>query len=257
MSPLLTQRRLGPLKRLAHDLAFSVFYRFQRDDLVALHERTRPSGRAAGRGGAAGLAPDAPRSARLQPGSLSATAGLVERVSRSASSAVAGAARPARRKVASRRTRRLAAGRAAAGLLRLWQHAGPRRAGDAGNDPAGSSELGSARGRRRGLERADDARDERTQVVDAVNHQSLLPRCPAAVHHGGAGRPPAGAGAGIPALVSRCLADQPFRGARCRALGIGDTIPFKSSTAGAFTMLRRYSTRRRARPGQGGRSTDG
>jgi sterol 3beta-glucosyltransferase len=78
---------------------------------------------------------------------------------------------------------------------------------------AGWSELGAAG-------------DGTLYVVDEVDHTSLLPRCAAAVHHGGAGTIAASAGAGLPTLVCSVWWDQPFWGARCRKLGIGDTFPF-------------------------------
>lgn len=77
--------------------------------------------------------------------------------------------------------------------------------------------------------------DEALFVVNEVDHQSLLPRCAAAVHHGGAGTTAASAAAGTPTLVCSVLADQPFWGARCRSLGIGDTLPFVKLDARRLT----------------------
>jgi UDP:flavonoid glycosyltransferase YjiC (YdhE family) len=68
--------------------------------------------------------------------------------------------------------------------------------------------------------------DDSLYVVDQVDHESLLPRCSAAVHAGGSGTTAASAAAGTPTLVCSVWWDQPFWGARCRALGIGDTVPF-------------------------------
>lgn len=56
---------------------------------------------------------------------------------------------------------------------------------------------------------------------------TLLPHCAAAVHHGGSGTVHASLAAGAPTLVCSVFADQPFWGHRCRALGVGDTFPFK------------------------------
>lgn len=70
------------------------------------------------------------------------------------------------------------------------------------------------------------AGDETLYVVDEVDHESLLPRCAAAVHAGGAGTTAASVGAGTPTLICSVWYDQPFWGARCRKLGIGDTFPF-------------------------------
>lgn len=77
-----------------------------------------------------------------------------------------------------------------------------------------------------GWSELDAAGDETLYVVDEVDHQSLFPRCVAAVHHGGSGTTAAGAAAGVPTLVCSTHADQPFWGARCRKLGIGETLPF-------------------------------
>ncbi len=71
------------------------------------------------------------------------------------------------------------------------------------------------------------ARDELIFTLDQVDHQSLLPRCAAAVHHGGAGTVHTSLAAGVPTLVCSVFADQPFWGRRCRALGVGETFPFK------------------------------
>jgi len=70
------------------------------------------------------------------------------------------------------------------------------------------------------------ARDDLIFTLDHVDHQSLLPRCAAAVHHGGSGTVHASLAAGVPTLVCSVFADQPFWGRRCRALGVGETFPF-------------------------------
>jgi sterol 3beta-glucosyltransferase len=64
-------------------------------------------------------------------------------------------------------------------------------------------------------------------VVGAVDHGAVLPRCIAAVHHGGAGTLAASLGAGIPTLVCSVFADQPFWGARLIDAGVGAHLPFK------------------------------
>ena len=64
-------------------------------------------------------------------------------------------------------------------------------------------------------------------VVGAVDHDAVLPRCLAAVHHGGAGTLAASLGAGIPTLVCSVFADQPFWGARLTDAGVGAHLPFK------------------------------
>lgn len=86
------------------------------------------------------------------------------------------------------------------------------------------------------------ARDELTFTLDHVDHQSLLPRCAAAVHHGGSGTVHASLAAGAPTLVCSVFADQPFWGRRCRALGVGETFPFhkldeRRLSAGLSTVL--------------------
>ena len=69
-------------------------------------------------------------------------------------------------------------------------------------------------------------------VMDAVPHDWLLPRCKAMIHHGGAGTTAAGLRSGIPNLVVSFAADQPFWGARVRAIGAGpQPIPVKKLTA--------------------------
>ena len=64
-------------------------------------------------------------------------------------------------------------------------------------------------------------------VVNNVDHAALFAKCSAAVHHGGSGTTYASLRAGLPTLICSVFADQPFWGARCRALGVGATLPFK------------------------------
>ncbi|GAB7038303.1 glycosyltransferase [Catenuloplanes niger JCM 9533] len=63
-------------------------------------------------------------------------------------------------------------------------------------------------------------------VAGALDHDAVLPRCRAAVHHGGAGTTAAALRAGLPSLVCAVLGDQPFWGERLRALGAGDWLRF-------------------------------
>ncbi|MDP9794713.1 UDP:flavonoid glycosyltransferase YjiC (YdhE family) [Catenuloplanes nepalensis] len=63
-------------------------------------------------------------------------------------------------------------------------------------------------------------------VTGALDHDTVLPRCRAAVHHGGAGTTGAALRAGLPSLVCAVLGDQPFWGSRLRALGAGDWVRF-------------------------------
>ncbi|MGZ8179310.1 glycosyltransferase, partial [Williamsia sp. SKLECPSW1] len=77
--------------------------------------------------------------------------------------------------------------------------------------------------------RDDD--DERIRVVPAVDHASVLPRCLAAIHHGGAGTTAAALRAGIPAVVCWLGADQPLWGRALRGAGVGGSLRLSSVTA--------------------------
>ena len=69
-------------------------------------------------------------------------------------------------------------------------------------------------------------------VVDAAPHSWLFPRMAAVVHHGGAGTTAEGLRAGVPTLIVPFVLDQPFWGARIKALGLGPApIPQKKLTA--------------------------
>jgi sterol 3beta-glucosyltransferase len=67
-------------------------------------------------------------------------------------------------------------------------------------------------------------------VAPTFDHDRVLPRCRAAVHHGGAGTTMAVARAGLPALVASVWGDQPFWGWRLVRSGVGATIPFRKMT---------------------------
>ncbi|NYD24682.1 nucleotide disphospho-sugar-binding domain-containing protein [Kineococcus aurantiacus] len=89
---------------------------------------------------------------------------------------------------------------------------------------------------------AADATD-RVRVVGPVDHTLLLPRCAAAVHHGGAGTTAASVGAGLPTVVCAVAFDQPFWGRRVQDLGIGTWFPFRELTAAKLIeALRRVLT---------------
>ncbi|MFD6446939.1 glycosyltransferase [Promicromonospora sp. NPDC060204] len=62
---------------------------------------------------------------------------------------------------------------------------------------------------------------KRVRVVGAVDHAAVLPRCRAAVHHGGAGTTAAALRAGLPAVVGWYSADQPMWGDLLRGAGVG------------------------------------
>jgi sterol 3beta-glucosyltransferase len=93
-----------------------------------------------------------------------------------------------------------------------------------------------------GWSELDATIDDNLFVIDQVDHQSLLPRCSAVVHHGGAGTTHTSLAAGIPTVVCSVFFDQPFWGAQCRRLGVGATFPFtkldaKHLTNGLRTVL--------------------
>ena len=69
-------------------------------------------------------------------------------------------------------------------------------------------------------------------VLDAAPHSWLFPRMAAVVHHGGAGTTAEALRAGVPSIILPFVFDQPFWGARIKALGLGpDPIPQKKLTA--------------------------
>jgi len=69
-------------------------------------------------------------------------------------------------------------------------------------------------------------------VLDSAPHNWLFPRMAAVVHHGGAGTTAEGLRAGVPTVIVPFVFDQPFWGARAKALGLGpDPIPQKKLTA--------------------------
>lgn len=65
---------------------------------------------------------------------------------------------------------------------------------------------------------------EHARVVGAVDHATVLPRCVAAVHHGGAGTTAAALRAGVPSVVGWYSADQPIWGRLLRDLGVGTSL---------------------------------
>ncbi len=76
-----------------------------------------------------------------------------------------------------------------------------------------------------------DASDDRIRVIGAVDHDMLLPRCRAAVHHGGAGTTAASVMAGVPTVVCSVFGDQPFWGTRLERLGVGKYLRFADTDA--------------------------
>jgi sterol 3beta-glucosyltransferase len=71
-----------------------------------------------------------------------------------------------------------------------------------------------------GIEVPDDLRGDDVLLRRSVPHDEVLPRCVAAVHHGGAGTVHAVVRAGLPAVVVPFLADQPFWGALLHRRGL-------------------------------------
>jgi sterol 3beta-glucosyltransferase len=80
---------------------------------------------------------------------------------------------------------------------------------------------------------ADPAPD--VLVRRAVDHASVLPRCVAAVHHGGAGTAHAVVRAGLPSVTVPFLADQPFWGALLHRRGLAaPPVPARRLDAGTL-----------------------
>lgn len=74
--------------------------------------------------------------------------------------------------------------------------------------------------------KASTANDSAVRVVGNLNHDTVLPRCLAAVHHGGAGTSATSLRAGLPTVVCAVFADQPFWGAQLQRMGVGSTLRF-------------------------------
>ncbi|MFI5497631.1 glycosyltransferase [Nocardia asteroides] len=72
--------------------------------------------------------------------------------------------------------------------------------------------------------------DVEVAIVDQVDHTTVLPRCVAAVHHGGAGTTAAALRAGVPQVICSVQADQPYWGQALRRLGLAATIPARELT---------------------------
>ncbi len=93
--------------------------------------------------------------------------------------------------------------------------------------------------------------DKRVRVVGAVDHSAVLPRCRAAVHHGGAGTTGAVLRAGLPAVVGWYSADQPMWGDLLRGAGVGvarraSTLTQPGVLAGALSEVLDGATAARA-----------
>lgn len=91
---------------------------------------------------------------------------------------------------------------------------------------------------------------DRVRVVGAVDHARVLPRCVAAVHHGGAGTTAASLRARIPTVIGWYSADQPIWGRLVERAGVGVSRKFSSldraTLRGALEEALRPETVRRA-----------
>jgi UDP:flavonoid glycosyltransferase YjiC (YdhE family) len=74
--------------------------------------------------------------------------------------------------------------------------------------------------------KAGTANSDAVRVVGNLDHDAVLPRCLAAVHHGGAGTSATSLRAGLPTVVCAVFADQPFWGAQLQRMGVGSTLRF-------------------------------
>lgn len=226
-SPFVTRRNLGPLNPMTHRLMLGMLWRLSRDDVATLRrELGIPAARsshsqALGRGkgelllayspAVAPIPADWPTGAR-SVGALTMSPELRESIGESGLS----------------------------NDVEAWLDEGPPPVFlSLGSMPVldveglvrtvrGSLEAVGARGViGAGWSDLGEIRDETIFSVEGVDHQSLLPRCLAAVHHGGSGTTHASLAAGTPTLVCSVFADQHYWGHRCHALGVGDTFPFK------------------------------
>jgi UDP:flavonoid glycosyltransferase YjiC (YdhE family) len=73
--------------------------------------------------------------------------------------------------------------------------------------------------------------DEHVFIAKAFDHERVLPRCRAAVHHGGAGTTGAVLRAGLPALVATVFADQPYWAWRVARARVGLASRFRDLSA--------------------------
>jgi UDP:flavonoid glycosyltransferase YjiC (YdhE family) len=76
-----------------------------------------------------------------------------------------------------------------------------------------------------------DLSDEGVFFAESFDHAAVLPRCRAAVHHGGAGTTAAGLRAGLPTMICHGGADQAYWGRQVKSLGLGTFCRLKSLTA--------------------------
>ncbi|MGY0498804.1 glycosyltransferase [Nocardia sp. FBN12] len=79
--------------------------------------------------------------------------------------------------------------------------------------------------------------EDAVAIVGQVDHARVLPRCVAAVHHGGAGTTAAALRAGVAQVICSVQADQPYWGQALQRLGLAVTIPAKQLTGERLDAL--------------------
>lgn len=72
-------------------------------------------------------------------------------------------------------------------------------------------------------------------IASAFDHDRVLPRCSAAVHHGGAGTTHTALRAGLPAVVAHVFADQILWGRQVTSRGVGASMPYRRLDADRLT----------------------
>ena len=72
-------------------------------------------------------------------------------------------------------------------------------------------------------------------IASAFDHDRVLPRCAAAVHHGGAGTTHAALRAGLPAVVAHVFADQILWGRQLTTRSVGASMPYRWLDADRLT----------------------
>lgn len=80
---------------------------------------------------------------------------------------------------------------------------------------------------------------DRVRVVKHIDHDAVLPRCRAAIHHGGAGSVAASLRAGLPTVVTWIGADQPIWGRAVASADAGTSLPLSRVTAKRLTDVLR------------------
>lgn len=96
-----------------------------------------------------------------------------------------------------------------------------------------------------------DSENPNVLLVGSIDHEIIMPRCPAVVHHGGAGTVAASVRAGVPTVVCSVLHDQSFWGTQIARSGMGTTLRFPElsfrALLGALEAVLSPEVRRRAR----------